>query len=314
MAWVAAGYVRFAPVTELRSGDSGRCTIRTASRRFALWRADLDGAVCAAPEECAETLHDRDVVTVVLEHRDRGVTPTSRIFQTSLTQDVEWQFAGIAWPADLRPGVLVTVAWQPAKDAVVVRTVALDEPLRIDGVDYYHEYDPKVVTRDCAPGSSNRGQVLHAVRRQGRVFSDGSAVLPEPGLAAHCGLGRGARGTFLLRNAVEQLIREGYLTRVPGSVDTAGYPSYPAVDGQKPAEMLFYAPLVEPAPLPDDLDAGGADRHEHLVNGFVRKLPPGAQASEKQLTLHERAVEDAQIAAAPLTPGYTFVRKHHRNG
>jgi hypothetical protein len=288
--------------------------MRTATRRFALWQADLDAAVCAAPEECVEVLRRRDPVTVILEHRDRGTTPTRQVVRTSLTQDVEWQFSGIAWPADLRPGVLVTVTWQAAKDAVVVRTVALEEPLRIDGVDYYHEYDPKVVTRDCAPGTSNRGQVLHAVRRQGRVFSDGSAVLPESGLAAHCGLGRGARGTFLLRNAVEQLIREGYLTRVPGSVDTAGYPCYPAVDGQKPAEMLFYAPLVEPAPQPDESHSADTDRHDHWVSGFVRKLPPGAQASQRQLTLHERAVENEQIAAGPLTPGYTFVKKHHRNG
>ena len=291
--------------------------MRAATRRFALWRADLDGAVCAAPEECVEALRDRDVVPVVLEHRERGITPTRQIFESSLCQDVEWQFGDIDWPADLRPGVLVTVSWQAAKDEVVVRTVALDEPMRVDGVDYFHEYDPKVVTREFTPDRSNRAQVLLAVRRQGRIFSDGSAVLAESGLATHCGLGRGARGTFLLRNAVDQLIREGYLTRVPGSVDSAGYASYPAVEGQKPAEMLFYAPLVEPAPYPgdpDDPDAEGADRQEHWVNGFVRKLPPGARASEKQLTLHERAVEGEQIVARPLAPGETFVKKHHRNG
>jgi hypothetical protein len=213
--------------------------------------------------------------------------------------------------------VLVTVSWHAAKDEVVVRTVALDEPMRVDGVDYFHEYDPKVVTREFSPGTSNRGRVLHAVRRQGRIFDDGSAVFAESGLAAQCGLGRGARGTFLLRNAVEQLIREGYLTRVPGSTDSTGYPSYPAVEGQKPAEMLFYAPLVEPAPYPGDPDAGdaeGTDRQEHWVNGFVRRLPPGAQPSEKQLTLHERAVASEQVPASPLTPGYTFVKRHHRNG
>jgi len=291
--------------------------MRTAIRRFALWRADLDGAVCAAPEECVEILRRRDTVPVVLEHRDRGMTPTRQVFESALRQDVEWQFNDIVWPADLRPGVLVTVSWQAAKDEVVVRTAALEEPLRVDGVDYFHEYDPRVVTREFSAGKSNRGQVLHAVRKLGRIFSDGSAVFAESGLAAQCGLGRGARGTFLLTNAVEQLIREGYLTRVPGSVDSAGYPSYPAVDGQKSAEMLFYAPLVEPAPYPgdpDSPDAEGADRPDHWVNGFVRKLPPGAQPSERQLTLHERAVEDEQIAASPLTPGYTFVKRHHRNG
>lgn len=291
--------------------------MRTVTRRFALQRADLDGAVCAAPEECVEVLSHRDPVTVVLEHRVQGITSTRQVFETSLRQDVGWQFSGVDWPADLRPGVLVTVSWQAAKDEVVVRTVALAEPMRVDGVDYFHEYDPKVVTREFDPGKSNRGQVLHAVRRLGHVFEDGSAVFVESELAARCGLGRGTRGSFLLRNAVEQLIREGYVTRVLGSVDATGHPSYPPIDGQESAEMLFYAPLVEPAPYPgdpDSTDAEGAERHSHWVNGFVRKLPRGAQASEKQLTLHKQAVETEQVADNPLTPGYTFVRKHHRNG
>jgi hypothetical protein len=288
------------------------------TRRFALWQADLDGGVCAVPEECVEALREREHVELVLEHRRHGVTATREVFETVLSQDVEWQFTGLTWPADLRPGVLVTVSWQPAKDELVVRTDPLEEPLRVDGVNYYHEYDPRVVTREFAPGKSNRGQVLHAVRKLGRVFSDGSAVLVEAGLAAHCGLGRGAKGTFLLKNALDQLIREGYLTRVPGSVDAAGYAAYPAVTGQKAADMLFYAPLVEPAPYPGDPDfdaddAEGADRRDHWVNGFVRRLPPGAQPSEKQLTLHERAIESEQVAE-PLAPGYTFVKKHHRNG
>jgi hypothetical protein len=286
------------------------------TRRFALWQADLDGGVCAVPEECVEILRHRERIVLVLEHRDHGLTPTRQVFETSLSQDIEWQFGGLTWPAELRPGVLVTVSWQSAKDEVVVRTAPLEEPMRVDGVDYFHEYDPRVVTREFNVTTSNRAQVMHAVRKQGRVFSDGSAVLAESGLAALCGLGRGARGTFLLRNAVDQLIREGYLTRVPGSVDAAGYPTYPAVDGQKSAEMLFYAPLVEPAPYPGDPDADpdadGIDRRDHWVNGFVRKLPPGAQPSEKQLTLHERAVESEQVAASPLAPGYTFVKKHHR--
>ncbi|MFG2041549.1 hypothetical protein [Dactylosporangium sp. NPDC048998] len=288
--------------------------MRTVTRRVALRRTDLDGAVLAAPPECVEVLRHRPLVTVVLEHRVRGITPAKEVFETSLRQDAEWRFDGIAWPADLRPGALVGVSWHAARDEVVMRTVALDEPMRIDGVDYFHEYDPKVVTQEYAPGTSNRGKVLHAVRRLGRVFDDGSAVFAESELPARCGLGRGARGSFLLRNAVEQLIREGYVTRVLGSVDPAGHPSYPAVDGEEVAEMLFYAPLIEPAPHSGDADSGDADRREHWVNGFLRKLPAGAQPSEKQLALHQQAVENEQITAAPLAPGYTFVKKHHRNG
>jgi hypothetical protein len=280
--------------------------MRTVTRRFALWRPDLEGSVCAAPEECVEALRGRRL-TVALDHRAYGLTPAGGTFESRLVEDVEWQFVDVPWPADLRPGTLVTVAWQPSRDEVVVRTTALDEPIRVDGLDYYHEFDPKVVTREFDAGKSNRGQVLQAVRRQGRVFEDGSAVLPEAGLAAQSGLGRGARGKFLLTHAVDQLIREGYLTRVDGSVDSTGYPAYPAVDGQKPAAMLFYAPLVEEGMYPGE-DESDPDRADHLVNGFVRKLPPGAHASERQVELHQ------QIESDPLAPGYTYVKKHHRPG
>lgn len=287
--------------------------MRKGTRRFALWRADLEGGVCAVPEEAVESLRGRESVSLVLEHREFGFSPVTQVFSPALAQDVEWQFTGLVWPPDLRPGALVTVSWQAATDEVIVRTAALEEPMRVDGVPYYHEYDPRVVTREFSAGKSNRGQVLHAVRKLGRVFDDGSAVLAEAELPRHCGLGRGAKGTFLLRNAVDQLIREGFLTRVDGSLDSSGYAAYPAVDGQKPAEMLFYAPMVEPAPYPGDPDFDddspeAAERREHWVSGFVRRLPAGAQPSEKQVTLHERAVEGAEA----LAPGYTFVKKHHR--
>ena len=267
------------------------------TRRFALWPNDLDAGVCAAPEECAEALGEREL-PVVLEHAGARA-----VFDSTLREDVEWQFTDVPWPADIRPGVVVTVSWQPRGDEIVVRTTPLDEPLRVDGVDFFHEYDPKVVTRSFDPGTSNRGKVLHAVRKQGRVLDDGSAMLAESVLPARTGLQRGAKAAFLLRNAVDQLIREGYLTRVDGSVDKTGYPSYPAVEGQKPAEMLFYAPMVEPVPMP-----GSGDGEEHEVNGFVRKLPPGAHASERQTNLHE------EIEAEPLAPGYTYVKRHRRQG
>ncbi|WP_327003750.1 hypothetical protein OHA72_53265 [Dactylosporangium sp. NBC_01737] len=285
------------------------------TRRLALRRADLDGGVCPVPEECVEALQHRDTVPLVLDHRLRGITAERLAFHSALRQDVEWQFGGIEWPADLRPGVLLTVAYRPAKDEVVVRTVPLVEPMRVDGVDYFHEYDPMVVTREHTPGNANWSKVLSTVRRLGRVFDDGSAVFPEADLLKRSRLGRGDRAAFLLRNAVEQLLREGYVTRVVGSVDATGHPSYPGVDGEEPAEMLLYAPLVEPAPHPDDAVHGeGADRREHWVNGFLRKLPPGAQPSERQLSLHQQIVEQEELDDAELPPGYTFVKKHHRNG
>ena len=273
----------------------------TVSRRLALWRADLEGGVCAAPEALAGDGH----VRVVLEHRPGGGPARREVFESDLRLDVEWQLAGLTWPADIAPGMFVTVSWQPARGEVHLRTTPLGEPVRVDGVEYFHEYDPKVVTRDSRPDRSNRGAVLHTVRKLGRVFDDGSAVLTEELLAKRAGLGRGAKGAFLLRNAVDQLIREGFLTRVTGSVDPAGHPSYPPAEGEASAEMVFYAPMVEPIPVE-------SDRRDHWVSGFFRKLPRGAQPSEKQLALHQQAVENEGVG--PLRPGYTFVKKHHRNG
>jgi hypothetical protein len=286
------------------------------SRQFALVRADLEDAVCPVPDDLAATVAGRDSVTVVIEHRALGLTPGRESFEAATVQEPGLQLTGIAWPADVRPGVLVTVAWRPSEEYVVVKTTALDEPLRVDGVDYYHHYDPRVITREFDPGVSNRGQVLKAVRRLGRVFDDGSAVFPEAELPAHCGLGRGKKGTFLLRNAVDQLLREGYVTRVTGSTGPDGELNYPAVDGEDSLDLLFYAPLVEEATLPGESGGDGhgdaGDRRDHWVNGFVRRLPPGAHASKRQLTLHQKALEKEQIDGFTLEPGYTFVKRHHR--
>ena len=236
---------------------------------------------------------------VVIEHLG-----SREEFESDLRQDVEWQFGGLTWPADLPPGTFVTVTWHPPQGEAVIRTAPLEEPLRVDGIEYFCEYDPKVVTRDSRPDKSNRGAVLHAVRKLGRVFDDGSAVLTEELLAKRSGLGRGQKGTFLLKHAIDQLIREGFLTRVTGSVDPAGHPSYPPVDGQAEADMVFYAPMVEPIPVE-------SHRGEHWVTGFMRKLPRGAQPTQKQLDLYHRARQFSDIG--PLKPGYTFVQKHHRN-
>lgn len=279
--------------------------MKSVSRRLALWRADLEAGVCAIPEESIDALSDRPQVKVVLEHRALGRTTIREAFAAEPLQDVEWEVTGLTWPDDIHPGVLVTVTWHPAKDELLVRTTPLEEPMRVDGVDYFHDYDPKVVTRDYTPDQSNRAKVLHTVRKLGRVFDDGSAVLSEELLTKRSGLGRGAKAAFLLRNAIDQLIREGFLTRVTGSVDSSGHPSYPPADGGKPTEMVFYAPMVEPVPME-------SDRRDHWVTGFVRKLPRGAQPSEKQLTLYEQVAENQDIP--PLAPGYTFVKKHHRNG
>lgn len=264
----------------------------SSSRRVALWRTDLDGGICPAPEGVGEA-------------RPESVTVTlgDRIFESPVIEDVEWQLTGIEWPDDFHPGIIVTAVWH-APDAVHVRPFPLEEPVTVDGISYLYEYDPKVTTRDYTADASNRAKVLYGVRKHGRIFDDGSAVLAEDEILKRSGLGRGTKGQFLLKNALDQLIREGFLTRVVGSQG----PAYPPVDGDKPLDLLFYAPLVEPIPRPQD------DRQDHWVSGFARKLPRGSQPSSRQLAAHERAVELDGADPEPLAPGYTWVKRHHRNG
>nr|BFE60628.1 hypothetical protein GCM10020063_051540 [Dactylosporangium thailandense] len=276
---------------------------------YALRRADLDGGTMPVPPECAEA------ETVVLDHRAHGVTPGRLVFDAVAEEDEDGLRIGVAWPPDAHVGVLVGLTWQPARRQVQLRTKPLGEPLKVDGIAYFHEYDPLIVTHEFRPANSNRGKVLDAVRRHGRVFEDGSAVFPEADLVKRAGLGRGTRGTFLLRNAIDQLIREGYVTRVAGSLDAEGRPSFPPADGAEGVPMLFYAPLLEPGARPDEpAETDPSNRHEHWVAGFIRKLQPGTRPSPRALALHRQAIDSGQFPDEPLAPGYTFVKKHHRNG
>ncbi|WP_433220313.1 hypothetical protein ACQP00_17625 [Dactylosporangium sp. CS-047395] len=273
-------------------------------RRHALRRGDLDAGTVPVPEECD------GAATVVLEHKLHGVTPGRYTFDAELDGDT----VNVAWPEDVQVGVLVAISWQPARRQIVLRTKPLDEPLRVDGVAYFHAYDPLTVTHEFRPASSNRGKVLDAVRRHGRAFPDGSTVFPEADLVKRAGLGKGTRGTFLLRNAIDQLIREGYVTRVDGSLDAGGQPTFPPAPGAEVLPMLFYAPLIDPATRPDVEEHDPSNRHEHWVTGFTRKLQPGTRPSPRALALHRQAIDNGQLPDEPLPDGYTFVKKHHRNG
>ena len=139
----------------------------------------------------------------------------------------------------------------PSRYEVVVRTVPVTEPMRSRRRLLPRVRHRRSPPRIYAPGEANWSR-CDTVRDLGRVSDDGSAAFAEAGPPQASRLGRGDRGASLLRNAVAQLLREGYVTRVVGSVDPTGHRSYPGVDGEEAAEMLLYAPLVEPAPHPDD--------------------------------------------------------------
>jgi hypothetical protein len=80
-------------------------------------------------------------------------------------------------------------------------------------------------------------------------------------------------------------------------------------------DLLRYVPVIEvldPSSHHVSLGDGATQRSGHLVNGFLRRLSPGAQASAEQIDLHREAVLRTEVVDRSLPAGYTFVRSHHR--
>ncbi len=104
------------------------------------------------------------------------------------------QLAPLAWPLKLLPAVKVTfvlplgATGSSASSVITAFTTRLDVPVDVDGVVYDHEFDPRVLTRDAAPGSPDRhgiplrslglaDRIVRAIRTQGWLHDDGTAIL-----------------------------------------------------------------------------------------------------------------------------------------
>lgn len=292
----------------------------------ALYRMHLDGGWCPLPPGRIGQEHDGRRLRLRIDHRDRVHSQPGPEHEVTLRRrGGEWELHGIRWPRDLQPGVIATFTWQTGGSFVTARTTMLSMPERVDGVEFLHRYDARVVTREAAPGSdqdrdvpdlSDASWVLRTLRRLGYLSPDGSATLAEDALARNC-LDLGIPKSYLgrLSATVDRLVRAGRIQRAPGSLDGYGRPWYPARSGQVPTELLRYVPTVETLDRSvrrEIQDAWHGRRGTHWVTGFVRRLPPGAQASAEQIDLHRQAVEDAEVVDQWLPEGYTYVRRHSR--
>ncbi|WP_446215539.1 hypothetical protein [Micromonospora sp. IBHARD004] len=293
----------------------------------ALYRMHLDGGWCALPEgELPGKWDQRQRLRLRVEHHDGGrpgPLPAQEV--TLRRRGGQWELSGIHWPEGLLPGVLVTFERPQGTMLLTASTTLLPTPERFDDLELRHRYDPQVVTRENAPGSdqdrevpdlSDVSWVLRALRTLGYLSVDGTATLAEEALVRNClRLGMPRSRADRIGRAVEQLLRSGRIERVSGSLDQHGRPWHPARAGQLPAELLRYVPVVEaidPSLRRGAEEAGLAQRSGHWVNGFVRRLPPGAQASADQIDLHREAVLNAEVVDQSLPEGYTFVHRHRR--
>ncbi|MGW4561630.1 hypothetical protein ACWEN3_04200 [Streptomyces sp. NPDC004561] len=231
----------------------------------------------------------------------------------------------IQWPIDFFPGLYIHVQWPRGGRVFRLNTVELEDPVDIDGILITHRYDPSVLTREGAPGSSRDGDssdgldtrrlVIRAVRRFGRLTPDGHALLDRTAIP------RGIYNTTpapqqitALEQAVDELLAERHLYAATGSRGADGEPHHPARDGEPLIALIGYAPNPVVVSRPGSGGVPTQDKGvEHFVHGFLRRLPPGWEPTDTQRAAYRNHCRHVGKADGwELPPGYTFVTAHSR--
>ncbi|MEU4643399.1 hypothetical protein [Micromonospora sp. NPDC023814] len=289
----------------------------------ALHRAHLDGKWCPLPDGLSEDSPGRQL-RLHFNHEARGGSSFARVQRVALRRrDGRWEIAGIQWPTELSPGTLVTVTVESARDVATAQTTPLPKLESVDGIQFSHRYDPRVVTRQNGPGADAHGRVpdltdmswvLHTLRKLGYLTEDGGAILAEDALVQNClRLGLPPQRARGVHKAVEQLVDDKALHRVMGSVDPDGRPWYPPRPGSRRVPLLRYVPRVETVTSSRDKSSEWHPHKKgHEVAGFLRRLPAGAQASPEQEEAYLETVRDAKIVDRGLPKGRTYVKPHYR--
>ncbi|MGA5423754.1 hypothetical protein [Streptomyces lavendulocolor] len=256
------------------------------------------------------TLDDREAIQdVIAEHTDEP----SRL-------------TGIRWPRDFFPGLTLELRWLRSGTVIRAATTLLTEPVQIDDRVIEHCYDPRVLTREDAPGSDRRRDsaagldprqlVMRTVRRCGLLTLDGHALLDRSVLPnAVYGDRPGRSQVAALESAVAELLAERLLERALGSRDARGQPHHPAREGQPTIPLIGYRPVRRRVIRPwggTEADGEGLLALQ-VVAGHLRRLRPGCSPSEAQraaFRAHCRVLGKADGWELPY--GYTFVTEHIR--
>ncbi|MEU7204243.1 hypothetical protein [Streptomyces sp. NPDC045470] len=274
--------------------------------------------------------HGCDLSTVRLEllHRGGELDPDEATQDVALVGDDEGgELTDVQWPFDFFPGLFLTVQWPRGGRVIRVSTTELDQPVEIDGCYIGHEFDPRVLTRDSAPGSDRsvdspagldpRHLVLRAVRRCGLLSLDGHALLDRAALPrAVYGDVPPQSQADALDQAAEELVAERRLYAATGSRDTHGVPHHPARENETRIPLVGY----DPAPRPTRRRPAGhvasakRMRPEYFVHGFLRRLPAGQEASEdRRIAYREHSRLLGKADGWELPTGYTYVTGHARS-
>ncbi|WP_066946619.1 hypothetical protein [Microtetraspora fusca] len=241
------------------------------------------------------------------------------------------QIMGVEWPLQFFASIVLTCTWGRGASAVHVTTTLLDCPVTVDGIEIEHRYDPRILTRDAAPGQPRPAgrpgirslslpqRVLHAVRRLGLLDPAGRAVLARAHLPAAV-YGIAAANTVAeLDIAVEELLAAGELRSDVGSVGANGRLCLPPVPSAPTVPLVVY----EPRPIEGSPRAATSRRSStlearfvrtHAVAGHLRRIGDvGWTASEEaRQAYREDRARFRLLGPAELPEGYTYIRPHSR--
>ncbi|MGW8557686.1 hypothetical protein [Streptomyces tubercidicus] len=317
-------------VGELLRND-GKETVWRASLRLAHL---IDGWFPLPPyvvEELRLSHGTRPTVRLELDHV--GEVPGAK----EATQDVaaelgdgSGRLTGIAWPQDFFPGLILELRHPRGGTVIRLATTRLDERVQVGDRETGHFYDPRVLTREDAPGSDRRGDsavglgprqlVMRTVRRCGLLTLDGHALMDRSVLPSAVYGRRPARSqAAALEAAVAELLAERLLAPALGSRDAWGQPQFPARDREPTIPLIGYRPVRRRVISPwggTDAEPGGVGLlAAQFISGHLRRLRPGCSPSDGQrAAFREHCRRLGKADGWELPYGYTFVTEHTRGG
>ncbi|MFD5749553.1 hypothetical protein [Streptomyces sp. NPDC127033] len=306
--------------------------------REIIWRAPLrlahliDGWFPLHPyavEDLRQSHGAYSTVRLEIEH-DGEASDETEATQVVIAEigDIPGRLTGIIWHRDFFPGLLLELRRRRGGAAIRMATTRLEEGVRIGDRETGHRYDPRVLTREDAPGSDRRGDsavglgprqlVMRTVRRCGLLTLDGHALMDRAGLPSAVYGCRPARSqAAALESAVAGLLAERLLEPALGSRDLWGRPYFPARDKEPTIPLIGYRPVrqrvIRPWGGTDTEPTGVGLLPAQFVSGHLRRLRPECLPSEGQrVAFREHCRRLGKADGWELPPGYTFVTEYTR--
>ncbi|MEV5985486.1 hypothetical protein AB0L85_10730 [Streptomyces sp. NPDC052051] len=261
---------------------------------------------------------------------DFGKEPSGNAAVQDVTAELDddiGRLTGVSWPPDFFPGLTLELRWPRGGVVIRAATARLKEPVRVGDRVVGHCFDPRVLTREDAPGSDRhrdtaaglgpRQLVMRTVRRCGLLTLDGHALLDRSALPGAVYGRRPARSqTAALEAAVAELLAERHLEPALGSRDAWGQPHFPARDAEPTIPLIGYRPAGCRVIRPwggTEPPSGAGLRGVQFVPGHLRRLQPGRMPSEVQrAAFREHCRRLGKADGWELPYGYTFVTEHLR--